>query len=589
MSQRPSRRAKTGPSAHLPHLAWEISAAGLVLFVTEVLVVPAALGPFRPPKMAVATGGLAACFGLAAARQLWHGRLKLPRSPLAGALAAYPLLLALSALWSASPAHTLSAAALAVVWVAAILLLAGLGTAAVRRLARWAIAGASVSAVVLVLQVVGLPVVSVGDRAGRLALTGLAGNPADAAAAGLLLLPFLLTSEAGHWPRRSTLLLDGLLVAAAVLSQTLTALVALGALGVLWLVRNRSARAWAAAAGLGVFLIAVVLATPTGRRVRRVADEVRRGNLYTALSARTDGWTAAEEMIRERPLLGVGGEEFSRQFYPARLKWLQRHGQTGRRGEEATHFLWAHCDPLQVSAEMGIAGLLWLVVLVGVLWRTRSRGGVFLVSAAAVTVPFALLHYPAHLAVGLIPLALIGAELTADGEELNLAALSPRWRPIAALAVVLLASAAVSQQVGNLRAVLWRGRIERALTFADRLSGRDRDRAFSAVEREIEGRLERRGVDLELGWRLLGRARLAAGDAVGAETAFRRALAIWRHEEAEMGLGLALAAEGHRTEALAYLRRVCRVNPALTTLIRDADLRRAVRQLIRRPAASPTT
>jgi tetratricopeptide (TPR) repeat protein len=81
-------------------------------------------------------------------------------------------------------------------------------------------------------------------------------------------------------------------------------------------------------------------------------------------------------------------------------------------------------------------------------------------------------------------------------------------------------------------------------------------------------------------WRVVGRARILRGDPRAAETAFRAAYASWPHEEAEFGLGLALAAQGRRNEALVHLGNVCRVNRSLTRRIGDPDLREAVLDLV---------
>jgi len=81
---------------------------------------------------------------------------------------------------------------------------------------------------------------------------------------------------------------------------------------------------------------------------------------------------------------------------------------------------------------------------------------------------------------------------------------------------------------------------------------------------------------------------------MGAETAFRNAMTLWPHEEAEFGLGLALAdqdrrlqAQGpvldsrnRRGEAIVHLARVCRTNPALLELIAEEELRQAVAEII---------
>jgi hypothetical protein len=57
-------------------------------------------------------------------------------------------------------------------------------------------------------------------------------------------------------------------------------------------------------------------------------------------------------------------------------------------------------------------------------------------------------------------------------------------------------------------------------------------------------------------------------------------MGLWPHEEAEFGIGLALAARGRHAEALHHLGRVCRVNPALIRLIADEDTKRAVRSYL---------
>ena len=69
------------------------------------------------------------------------------------------------------------------------------------------------------------------------------------------------------------------------------------------------------------------------------------------MSARSDGWTAAAEMALEQPLHGVAAGHFTHGYFPSRLAWLEARSASGRRGELATHFEWAHCDPLQLIAE----------------------------------------------------------------------------------------------------------------------------------------------------------------------------------------------------------------------------------------------
>jgi hypothetical protein len=101
-------------------------------------------------------------------------------------------------------------------------------------------------------------------------------------------------------------------------------------------------------------------------------------------------------------------------------------------------------------------------------------------------------------------------------------------------------------------------------------------------------------------WRMVGQARVARDNHTGAEIAFRNAMALWPHEEAEFGLGLALAAQdrelasqgrqldtrNRRGEAIVHLARVCRTNPALLELIDEEALRTAVAEIVDASAES---
>jgi len=558
-----------------------VSAAGLVLFLAEVLVLPAAASPFRTPKMSLATGGLAAVVALAAARHLWGGTPALPAGRrVAALLLALPILQAASAAWSADPRAALATAAASVIWVAAAMAGAVAGRKALARLALWAGAGATVSGLVMVLQLAGVSVLDVG-RTGRFALTGLAGNPADLAMGTLMLVPFLLAPLAAGATGRGPAVAGFFLVAVGLATRTLTGLLAAGLMFLVWLVRARSRRLRAVAAGILAVGLAAALLGGTGDRLREVAARARAGDWYGALSARADGWTAAVEMVRQHPLAGVGAGNFGRSFYEARLAWLDRTGGHGGRGEAATHFTWAHCDPLQLVAELGLPGLAWLAALLAVA-LPRLRGDPVLQVGAAAAVPFLLLHYPAHLALGLVPLALLAAGLmSATGNEEpapRLALPTPAARTLAVLCLAG-AAAAVTWQVRTVRSSLWMGSLHRVLVRSDGLPPAVRGRALSLAAATISRRLEDRPSEAPVLLPELGRALLAAGDARGAEDAYRKALRVAPRAESALGLGLALAAQGRVTEALVWLERAGRVNPTLLELVPDPGLRKSARAL----------
>ena len=225
-----------------------------------------------------------------------------------------------------------------------------------------------------------------------------------------------------------------------------------------------------------------------------------------------------------------------------------------------------------------------VITIVGA--RTRA-GPVFPLMAAAST-PFILLHYPTHLAVGLVPLALVLAQVLAQGDEARLVAMKRGRLPIA-VALVALALAGGLWQSRRAALDLWMGGLEQRLLQIDAGDPDRRTQGAAAVEAQILPRIGRYPGKAPTLWRTVGRARLLRGDARGAETAFRTAFAGWPHEDAEFYLGLSLAAQGRRSEALQHLGRVCRTNPALTRLIPDPSLRQSVEDMVaiyRRPKMS---
>ena len=124
----------------------------------------------------------------------------------------------------------------------------------------------------------------------------------------------------------------------------MTAMVSLAALGMVALVAlvPGRLRARGVLVAAGVLVLVAVTAWP---RVEHSVQAIRSGNWYGLLSARADGWSAAAQMIAEQPVTGVGAAQFGCRFAPARLSWLDRRGGHGGRGELATHFEWAHCEP----------------------------------------------------------------------------------------------------------------------------------------------------------------------------------------------------------------------------------------------------
>ena len=211
--------------------------------------------------------------------------------------------------------------------------------------------------------------------------------------------------------------------------------------------------------------------------------------------------------------------------------------------------------------------------------NAAPRAGPILPLTAAAAAPFLLLHYPTHLAVGLIPIGICLAHTIASDQSPQ----SFNWHrarvPVAIAAIVLTAAGAL-WQLRRVAVDVWIGGLELRMALVHSEDPATRARMGAAVESQILPRLERLGVDGPALWRTLGRARLLRGDAAGAETAFRTSYTGWPHEDADFYLGMSLNAQGRRNEAVAHLSRVCRTNPKLVSLIADENLQRTIRDVL---------
>lgn len=562
-----------------PRLPVRVLAFGF--FLAEIAVLPGAASPFRLPKEAVALAAICAAVGLAVAAAARRRSIALPGGATVWTLLALPLLQASSAVWSASPLRSLETAAASAIWVLAVIWLATLDEGSRRLIGMAAVAGVVISAAVMLVQLAGVEVFRVAApfTSRRLSLTGLTGNPADLAMAAALLLPPLLVWGESRGGRVLARGLAAFLAFAVLVTQTLTGVVALIVIAAVWLGRQRSRRLWLATAAIGVLAVGAALGLGLAGRLQREAQRVAAGDWYGLLSARGDGWAAARQMVAERPLGGVGAGHFTRDYYPSRLAWLDREGGTGGRAELASHFEWAHCDPLQMVAELGVAGGLWLLAFGWALLRMGSRAGPVPVLTAAAAVPFLLLHYPAHLAVGLIPVTLALGGAVAGAGSLRIVALRRGLLPLAVALIAALAAGAW-WQARRVAVDTWIGGLELRMALSQPLPAEARAKLGAGIETRVLRRIERLPLAAPVLWRTVGRARLLADDPVGAEAAFRTAWTLWPHEDAEFYLGISLAAQGRRNEALSHLGRVCRTNPRLVGLIADPDLRRAVEDMV---------
>ena len=558
---------------------FRVTAAGI--FLAEIAVLRGAASPFRIPKDTIALAAICIAVGLAVVAAARRKSITYPSGRLVAVLLVLPLLQSLSALWSASPIRALESAAFSLIWVLGILWFATLDSSSRLRLTMIAAAGVVVSAAVMLLQIGGIQVFDLSRIAanGRLGLTGLTGNPADFAMAAVLLLPLLLVKREGLPTTRLQIVFVSILSLATLLTRTLSGIGALVLTFFVWLIRQKSRALWAKVAIVGAVFFGLALAAGLDTRVIRGYEQLRQGQWYALLSARGDGWSAASEMVRERPFSGVGAANYDHLYYPSRLNWFHRYGGVGGRGEVASHFSAAHNDPLQIVAEMGIFGLLWMIVLLVTLAGARKRAGPLLYLSAAAYIPFALLHYPTHLTVALIPIALIMGEIVGKAETIRRVDWLSARVPVASL-MMIFAIVGAGWQLRRVAGDLWVGSLEMMLAISQQAKPEVRTRNAAVVEAAVLPRIDRMPRLAPTLWRTVGRARLMRHDLDGAETAFRTAYASWPHEDADFYLGLTLVSQGRRTEGLQHLGRVCRTNQALVRLFPDPDLRRSVENVL---------
>ena len=415
----------------------------------------------------------------------------------------------------------------------------------------------------------------------RFKATAFMGNPGYVGAA--LVLPALLLwmrlwSERTP-PRRRLLFAAGLVAVLAGLgaSETVTALAAVAAGLATHLVLGFRRR-WR------IFLAGVVLAAivsgATGLlgRVGAKLRDLRSGDLAAASTQRDIGLLAALEMIRSRPVFGVGPGGYEAAFVPARLAAEERARRRLVHLSESAHFENAHSEPVTLAAECGIpaallaaglAGLL-LAALVKAARRERTEPAheappaeTLLVLLAAFAV-LSLGTFPLRLPAVVAPAAFVAglAWRRVWGTEPRPA---PRfWRAACIAFALLVAGGAGARAV----AVASQSRGERALLGA------------SVVEEGVESRrdlLETARRDLLLSTSLWPRRAVAwiplastyrlSGDLDAAWRAEMRSFELEERAETDLNLGGLAARRGDDALARALFVRAVWILPRLRELV----------------------
>jgi O-antigen ligase len=218
----------------------------------------------------------------------------------------------------------------------------------------------------------------------RLAITSLAGNPADLAA--YLVLPCLVAQASlgrrlrsgeewaspGVW---GTALALAVSLYAMFLTQTLAAVAAVIAGSILlWAPRVPRRRAAALLAAALAAALGIAAVPPLRQRVLEKAQALSQGEWNWLLSGRLDGWRTAVWMLREHPLAGVGQGAYGAEFAPAKLALMDR-GARFFAGLKEPSFANAHNELLEAGAEWGIPGLLAVAWALWVLLAALRRAG----------------------------------------------------------------------------------------------------------------------------------------------------------------------------------------------------------------------
>ncbi|MEO7326418.1 MAG: O-antigen ligase family protein [Dokdonella sp.] len=375
----PGKRAET-------LLAWIVAIA---LLGNACLLDPWADAAFDAPKrlvalMAAAIGGVVLCMHARWPRwRDWSATARCSAS--LAVLGAFGLLLAASV--SPHPTQSWSTVRSMLLFGAYLAIGASdIGARMRGRVACVIAAAVAVNICISLAQGVGvalpIPVVQMG---GRFPTGALLGNEAyvtlAAAFAAAACTAFVLnTRRALH--RWLALVLGASCIAVIVDNRQLTSAIALTA-AVIAVVAIRMRQRWIVWFGASVLLIAIatVVIPPvralTWSRVPGVDVET-----YQRLTTyRLAAWAAAEDMVRTRPLLGYGPGTYASEAQTHRLAAEMRVHERLRPPPNASAFVYAHQEYLQLAAEAGIpTALAFLgafgVLLGGLLRKVRSPGPV---------------------------------------------------------------------------------------------------------------------------------------------------------------------------------------------------------------------
>jgi O-antigen ligase len=436
----------------------------------------------------------------------------------------------------------------------------------------------------------------------RFFATALVGTPGDLGAA--LLAPALLLwmrAVSGHvaWRGRLAAAVGlGFVLLGIGATETITPLVAFAAGVVAHLVLRPLAR-WRPFVLVSVLALGAGAFTGAGRRVLVKWDQVRAGKLGAASTERDIGFLAAAEMVRARPLLGVGPGAFSNAFVPARLLAEERAGRRLVHSSGSSHFENAHSEPLTLAAECGVpAAVLGMVGIAGtlaLLFRAARREAdaapaasaeTLLVLLASFTV-LSLAAFPLRLTITAGPLAfLAGVALRGTG-----GGSPPSGRPGRRAALGAVAAAVLGLALVRCAATWWQGEGEtalRAIGLLDPSVGPSRadllENARTNLQRSLSLRPRNAAALLAL-----GSTRRLEADTRAALELYRRSFDLEERAETDLNLADTALASGMPDEARPLFVRAVWLLPRLLEAVPPAvDAAGIEAEVKRLEAALPT-
>jgi O-antigen ligase len=238
---------------------------------------------------------------------------------------------------------------------------------------------AIVNAVVYVLQLLGRWTLFTAAETvdPHLGHTALIGNPNDVGS--YFVVPALVATALALSQRRGRAawaVAAAGLVATTFVTHTVAAIGALAvALAVMFALRLRSWPKTVVALLALALLAGGAFATYRPLRERAVAmrDALARRDYETFSAARVIPFLEAVEMIRDRPLVGVGPGCFAYNFFDYKLRLQERHRWIFRNAS-GFNFGEVHNDHLQVASETGLPGYaLFLTAIAMIALASRSR------------------------------------------------------------------------------------------------------------------------------------------------------------------------------------------------------------------------